>query len=764
MKKPFYIIPSILFIVLFAYGRILLYRQKDIDVQFNALYAPTLKDIGIGLFILLVLYALSRVNLMASYLAALALGIFHLANVEYIYALDHVVNLKDITMASDKEFIAGTLFHVSFPVYSILLMASLLASVFGLRRLSPVPLNRRRYSLLAFAGLSILYLAIAIHSSGDWKNGNFVSASIRNSAALLTFNAEALTDYPPDIERQINTSQRLKDGEYLLNRHTGGKNILMVVMEGIPGAYSPANQEFLGISNEIQMTSLDKIKDHSLILPNYITHNNQTIRGMYSLVSGDYPKLDASTPKAYEYLQQDPRYREELLPKLLKNRGYSTAFIQAAELEYMSKGDFMTAAGFDTVIGGESFKNPYVPFGWGPDDKAFFEQSQKYIDELNAKGKPWFATMLTVGTHHPYAVTDDYAKNYPSRKAAAVAYLNEALSGFIDYIDHSSFAKDTLVLFVSDESHGVNDQPYGSNWGIFAAYSPDIDGQIIGDGVYGQKDILLSLLDYADPGLADYTTGRSVFRKYTGDSPVLFASHYNGDVFYSTEKGTVYQVDNSGQLYSLTSENGELFSGKYERTSLSDDELKKKILTYKNYIDKSSAGDRVIVIMKDKVIPLIGGGETVVTAGQFITLPEESYVDIQVDYDASSMAAADWLVLKFEDYSGHKSVRMIDKPNSSGRMTFRFHNKKTVYGYAFNLKTSFHTNDYSGAEKALKISKISVEFSKTAPEASPSPAASPRSSPGTAPGASFGAAISPSPAAGSGPKHVEVIDMDAGNE
>lgn len=75
-------------------------------------------------------YTLSKVNLIASFVLALVLGVFHLANVEYIYALDHVVNLKDITMASDKEFIAGTLFHVSFPIYSILLMASLMASIF----------------------------------------------------------------------------------------------------------------------------------------------------------------------------------------------------------------------------------------------------------------------------------------------------------------------------------------------------------------------------------------------------------------------------------------------------------------------------------------------------------------------------------------------------------------------------------------------------------------------------------------------------------
>lgn len=721
MKKLLYTLPSLIFIFGLAYGRILLYGQKDLDISFSALAGPTLRDIGIGIVIVLLLYALSKASLIAAFVLAAVLAVFHLANVEYIYALDHVVNLKDITMASDSEFLTGTLFHISFPVYSLVIAASLLGSVFFLRKIRIFPLPKRRYGLIAGAGLLIIYLVIAINSTGDWKSGTFVSASISNSVALLTFNADDLTDYPPDIEEKINTTQQLKDGEYLLNNHTGKKNILMVVMEGIPGAYSPANQDYLELSNDIKMTSLDKIKDHSLILPNYITHNNQTIRGMYSLISGDYDKMDASTPKAYEYLQKDSNYREELLPKLLKNRGYNTAFIQAAPLEYMSKGDFMTAAGFDTIIGGESFKNPYIPFGWGPDDKSFFEQSRQFINELNSKGEPWFATMLTVGTHHPYAVTDAYAEKYPSRKAAAVAYLDEALSDFIDYIDHSSFAKDTLVLFVSDESHGVNNQTYGSNWGIFAAYSPDIDGQIINDGVYGQKDVLLSLLDYADPDLDAYTVGRSVFRKYTEDSPILFASHYNGDVFYSTKKGTVYQVDNSGQLYSLTSSNGELFSTDYDRTSLNDDELKKKILTYKNYVNKSSANDQRIVVTKDKDIPLKLNSETVVTDGQFVTVPAESYVDITVDYDASSMSEDDWMILRFADYSGHSSSRIIDKASSSGTMTFRFYNEKVSYGYAFNLKTDFRSKAVSSFGKSVKFNSITISFSKTLPESSPTP-------------------------------------------
>ncbi|KAA8999653.1 LTA synthase family protein [Paenibacillus spiritus] len=721
-KRLLYLIPPVLFIAVFGYGRTLLYSQKNLDASLSGLALPFLKDAFAGLLVLALLYAAGKLLRVLPYLLAVVIGVFHLANVEYIYALDHVININDIKMASDAEFIKGTLFHVSFPLYTTLLAVTLLASVFCLNRLPGIA-RRARYRTAAFAGVLLLYAVVAVNSGGDWKTGNFMSASISNSVALMTFNADNLTDYPPDIEQKIDTSQKLEDGEYLLENHTGGKNVLMVVMEGIPGAYSPFNQELLGVKNDIRMDSLEKIKNHSLVVPNYITHNNQTIRGMYSLISGDYPKLDASTPKAYEYLQQDPATRAALLPQLLKDRGYATEFIQAANLDYMSKGDFMTAAGFDTVIGGESFKNAYVPFGWGPDDKAFFEQSRTHLDELNAKGKPWFAAMLTVGTHHPYAVTDSYAADYPSRKAAAVAYLDEALSDFIDYINASEWGKNTLVLFVSDESHGVNDQPYGSNWGIFAAYSPDIQGQVVNEGVYGQKDVLNSVLDYADPSLDTALTGRSLFRDYSGESPILFASHYNGDVFYSVKKGEVYQVDNSGQLYQLTTDNGEMFGNDYTKTSMKDSELKKSILTYKNYIDKSSSGDKSIVVTRNKDMTLKHAVTNFITDGQFLSLPAKSYVTISFEYDASSIGPDDRLTVEFQDYTTHDIKDVITPENRTGVLKYRFYNEHAVSGFSFRMTSLFQASDAADTAKSLKVKAIIVDYAKA--DASPAPSGSP---------------------------------------
>lgn len=709
MKKIWYTVPSILFLGLFCWGRILLLQSKNIAAGPGELLLPLLKDLGTGVLFLLLFYALTKINRFAAYLPALVLALLHLANMEYIYALDHVINLTDLSMASDQEFIRGTLFHVSFPLYSLTFTIALMVAIYTLGKTSFIPLKTKILRWSALGGLLLLYGFIAVYASGDWKTGSFVSASLSNTVAVLTFDDEGLTDYPADIEQRIQTTEKLKQGEYLLGpRGTTPKNILMVVMEGIPGAYLPSAQDYLEVSNDIRMTRLqDKIKDHSLVLPNYITHNNQTIRGMYSLISGDYPNLDASTPKAYEYLQLNESERKKLLPQRLKEQGYHTAFIQAANLEYMSKGDFMKAAGYETIIGGESFTHSYIPFGWGPDDKAFFEQSRTFLDELDSKGEPWFATMLTVGTHHPYAVSDEYEDQYSSRKEAAVAYLDEALSDFIDYIDSSTFAKDTLVLFISDESHGVNNQPYGSNWGIFAAYSPEIEGQIVNDGVFGQKDIMLSLLDYADPALDEETTGRSVFRKYRDDVPILFASHYTGDVFYSTRKGEVYQVDNGGQLYELKSKSGEMFGTDYERTALTDKELKKQILTYKNYISRPMSSDDHIRIAGPKDFKLTGGGEEIISDGQFLALPEKSYVDIHVDYTMQGLKQGETVKLVIQD-GLRKYEQTIDAVQPAGQVTLRFYNEKSMSGYAFSFKAAA---GWTGSEpKTFTLNDLSIDF------------------------------------------------------
>lgn len=591
---------------------------------------------------------------------------------EYIYAMDHVINIKDIFFVTDKQFINGSISHFSFPLYSSFL---LIISIFMIvssanKNISNEQKAYKTKTYMLFCCV-LMELFLLIFSTTDWKKNNFINASLNNSLTLLFSKQTTYTeDFPNEIMEKIQINGLVSEGNKLvdLDMHNK-KNIIMVVMEGIPGAYLSEVQKYFNVDNNITLTSLDEIKENSIVVPNFLTHNNQTIRGLYSIFSGDYPKLDSSTPKAFEYLQQK-NANAHMLPNELKKLGYNTTFIQAAPLEFMSKDRFMSEIGFDNVVGSEGFSYNYIPFGWGVDDKAFFEQSIDYIDEINNQGKPWFVTLLTVGTHHPYAVPDDLEKKHSNRKDAAVEYLDSALKPFIDTIKNSEYAKDTLILFISDESHGVNDQPYGSNWGTCIVYSPDIKQQVINNNIFGLKDIYSSVMDYIDPTSSNYNTGRSIFREYKREDPILFASHLNGDVFYSSEIGKVVLLNNKNELLSIESSNGKMFSDTYNISALNDDFLKKDIILFKDFINQSSIDSNRLSIIDRKNVEIDHGQTEIITDGQFITLQENSYVNISFDYELKNAKEGDNLVFSLEDRENMDllNIKSVDYRTNKGTM------------------------------------------------------------------------------------------------
>ncbi|UHA71657.1 LTA synthase family protein [Paenibacillus sp. 481] len=563
-------------------------------------------------------------------------------------------------------------------------------------------------------GINIFFVKI---SGSSWKDNNFVYASINNTltAAVNKMDSTYEAAIPSDILSRVNNDESINTGKILVSN--GGKekkNVLMIVLEGIPGAYFADVQKSLNVKHPLQLESLNKLRDNSLVVPNFIAHNNQTIRGLYSLLSGDYPKLDASTPKAYEYMQIQSN-RNQMLPQLLKQEGYETAFIQAAPLEFMSKDQFMKQAGFDTIIGSEGFTKSYVPFGWGIDDKAFFEQVEDYLLNMDKADKPWFTTLLTVGTHHPFAVPKEYEDKYPNRKDAAVKYLDESLANFFEFLDHSGIGKDTLVLIVSDESHGVDNQPYGSNWGTSIAYSSDIKNNIINEGVYGQKDILASILDYVNPEKYKKNIGRSIFREYSTDEPILFGSHYNGDIFYSTNKGKVLHVDNKGDTYELVSENGQMFSSEYSKVTVDNNNIKNELLLYKQYVSRPLSDNLGrINIISEKEFQFTGNKRAIITDGQYVSLPENTFVTVELDYEVSNLKSGDLVTIELDNNDNVIHNKVIDSNNPKGEITHSFYNEKKQAGYSFRMFISSEFNSQTD-RKEIQINNLSISFSKEAP-------------------------------------------------
>ncbi|MBM9535786.1 LTA synthase family protein [Desulfobulbus alkaliphilus] len=468
-----------------------------------------LSDSGLGLLVFLVtLYSPHWLRL----LLVLFWALFQTSALELVATMQRLPTWQDLQYLADPAFVhkstAG--FNLAAPgaVSALLLTAVLVCFL-------PVSRPARRW-----LGPGLAALLLIMVTQGFFSTRLYEHSIVARYNPLHWFIVDAVSSplprnlpatgvhLPPGLSSlDLNSSTLLPRGK--------AENLLIVIVEGIPGLYYPAIRTKMGVdSHDITMDRLAAATEEAMLIPDFTVHSHQTIRGLYAILCGDYSKLSWTTPKAYE-LQQNPERADQCLPAQLAQNGWSTHYLQAAGLGFMSKDRAMPLMGFQTTLGSEWFTEPNpFPFSWGPIDPVFFRGAATYIAELQSRNQPWMLTLLTVGTHQPYGVSDSFAAQYPSRQQAAIALLDEAVADFIAGLRRDGVLDNTLVLITSDESHGSALADWVSSWGLAIILAPDDDLPRIKQGGYGLVDITASLLDYFGLNMPPDIIGRSFFREY----------------------------------------------------------------------------------------------------------------------------------------------------------------------------------------------------------------------------------------------------------
>ncbi|WP_460119956.1 LTA synthase family protein [Pseudomonas sp. H3_G09] len=473
-----------------------------------------------------------------------------IATAELVSAVGRLPTPSDIHYLIDPQFVqnstGGGLAH---PALTISLLGALvfwLVAQFVGRGLSRPALPRSVWAapIVLFAahwGAQNLW-----PNDGDaWRLYNLPHQLLASEVADLQIQAEEWLD--GDVEEPTPAMAGLTDvdlnGQKLLAAPGQARNVLIIALEGIPGAYIRANREAIGSHyQEDLMPNLSRWAERGMNTPDYVLHTHQTIRGLYAMLCGDYDKLNNGTPKGVEMLTLNER-NQACLPAQLREHGFSTHYLQGAGLRFMAKDKIMPHIGFDATHGLEWFSNSnYLEFPWGKDDKAFFEGALDYVDQLKKQKQPWMLTLLTVGTHQPYSAPDDYLQRYETPKQAAVGYLDDALDQFLSGLERQGVLKDTLVVITSDESHGIDGVRLASSWGFNLTLAPE-QAQLprLNAGVYGHVDLSTSILDYFDLPVPTALSGRSLFRDYDTGREIM--SFTNGKLRYHNGQGIFSECD-----------------------------------------------------------------------------------------------------------------------------------------------------------------------------------------------------------------------------
>ncbi|MBA1202681.1 LTA synthase family protein [Pseudomonas capeferrum] len=657
-----------------------------------------LSDLGIGILLSLLL---QRCPWWLALPVLVAWATLIVASAELVNAVGRLPTSADLTYLFDPQFVenstGGALSHPWLPVtLGAGIAAWLLARWAGRGR----PL--RGLPTKAWALPVVLLVAhwgaqhLAPSAADQWRQFNLPHQLLAAGVGGLQERTLAWLqgDRHDSAPAMAGLTRADMSGQPLLTGPGRARNLLVITLEGIPGAYIRANRQALGSHyDEDLMPNLSRWAARGMNTPDYVVHTHQTIRGLYAMLCGDYDKLDNGTPKGVELLTQDVRNRD-CLPARLREQGFATHYLQGAGLRFMAKDRIMPHIGFDAVHGVEWFRNDnYLEFPWGKDDRAFFEGALDYVDQLEKQDQPWMLTLLTVGTHQPYSAPKDYLERHDTAKQAAVAYLDDAIGHFLDALERQGVLEDTLVVVTSDESHGIDGVRLASAWGFNLVLAPE-QARLprLNKGTYGHVDLSASLLDYFALPVPAAIAGRSLFRDYdTGREIISFT---NGLLRYHDGKGTLTECDFQQRCRRYASEGFIAEQAAY--IGRSSDEDSRKITAMTSALDHSLlrtplnlhyqfGGPTAIPlqprIRDDWADNLIGA--------QYLEMPEGSYTRVRLKVRSLDPAHSAYIQLKAKESEQDVALGLPAEMRVTAtqplELEFRFDNPSPRKAFSFHL-------------------------------------------------------------------------------
>lgn len=624
-----------------------------------------------------------------------------IATAELVSAVGRLPTPSDIHYLIDPQFVENsTGGGFAHPALAMALLGALvfwLLTQFVGRGLSRPALPRSVWAapIVLFAahwGVQNLW-----PNDGDaWRLYNLPHQLLASEVADLQIQAEEWLD--GDVEEPTPAMAGLTDvdlnGQKLLAAPGQARNVLIIALEGIPGAYIRANREAIGSHyQEDLMPNLSRWAERGMNTPDYVLHTHQTIRGLYAMLCGDYDKLNNGTPKGVEMLTLNER-NQACLPAQLREHGFSTHYLQGAGLRFMAKDKIMPHIGFDATHGLEWFSNSnYLEFPWGKDDRAFFEGALDYVGQLKKQKQPWMLTLLTVGTHQPYSAPDDYLQRYETPKQAAVGYLDDALDQFLAGLERQGVLKDTLVVITSDESHGIDGVRLASSWGFNLTLAPE-QAQLprLNAGVYGHVDLSTSILDYFDLPVPTALSGRSLFRDYDSGREIM--SFTNGKLRYHNGQGIFSECDlpRRCRYYQSTGFIAEsaTYKGTYSghparqiaaRADALDLSLLRTPLNHRYQFGSNNIIPLQAQIKDDWADNLIGA--------QYLEMPKGSHTRVRLTVRSVDPQQAAYIQLKAKEFEQDVQLglpaEMIATADQPLEMDFSFENPQPRKAFSFHL-------------------------------------------------------------------------------
>jgi arylsulfatase A-like enzyme len=278
-----------------------------------------------------------------------------------------------------------------------------------------------------------------------------------------------------------------------------GRNVVVIILESFAKEYVG------GFNNGKGYTPfIDSLLNESYAFTNAFSNGQRSIEALPSILAGLPPLMNANY-----VVSNYSSNKLDALPNTLKKAGYNTSFYHGGANGTMGFNGFVGSIGIDNYFGLNEYpsdkKEKDFDGLWGVFDEPYL---QYYAKELSKKQEPFFSTLFTVSSHHPYTIPKEHLNQFPKGTLPlheTVGYTDFSLKQFFKTAKNMSWFKNTLFIFTSDHSTLSEGEIYNNRLNQFALplFFYDPSKTIVGknDDFFQQLDItpsVLSLLGIRD--------------------------------------------------------------------------------------------------------------------------------------------------------------------------------------------------------------------------------------------------------------------------
>lgn len=530
-----------------------------------------------------------RFSKLLSGIVLIAFTIFQYIDLNYVEQFGTHLPISTVEYVEEASEFASTVESIILnSSFLLLVFIPILISIFGLVLIQ----NQKKHSffekIVSFSVHFFILTVISV-SSGNFSNmtPNRNMNNPLTSAGLTYFNWSRSIE---KIDKVIKPSsaipvvlsalpgeQQIEDKDFLMIRKRtddtcrqkaklskigislcNGKktpNILILMIEsfrafdiGIYGSKVKATSSF------------DRLSKEGVFFKNFYANGFQTRHGQVATYCSLMPNYGSPIMRKYA----DNKFF--CLPQLLKHKGYQTSWVFGGNSNFDKQHVFLPKIGFDLIFDSKKFPDNGEKTGWGFSDGEIYKQWIKVLDQQQ---EPFFSSALTMTSHHPFQIPENYKRGMKNDYFEALAYADQMLGDFIKKIKQKSWYENTLIFIMADTSNFQEPQQIPKDFEEFVRLRSQIPFLILGgpikkpaviDEYASQIDVAPTIMDLMGVEYTSHWAGHTLLAK---ESPFIAFTNRPGNYWAVMSKnGRYYNENNTFDHYFGNSQ--ETMKGQYK--------------------------------------------------------------------------------------------------------------------------------------------------------------------------------------------------------